>query len=458
MDTFRLTAAQHRRLQHHLFDGSDLEAVAVGLLGQTAPATRRAHLLHRITEIPYAECVRAEATVTWPTRRLRALLPEAGAGGMKVLKIHSHPNGYRGFSALDDASDRELFAAVSLKVPGPHISAVMLPDGEILARLVMDDGTFRAVDRVAVVGDDLVFWPDPLAAANDFDQRHRQVFGDRTTNLLRALTVAVVGISGTGSPTVEMLARLGVGRILLIDPDVVEGRNLNRIWGSTRSDAEVGANKALMMRGHLDRMGLGTDVVDFQGRVDTVEAIQLISIADVLIGCVDSLEGRDTLNRVATFYTLPYLDIGVRLDADGQGGVASVSAAVHYLQPGGASLKSRGVYSDEGLRAEYLKRTDQPFYEDQVRRGYIRGVRVDSPAVISVNTLAAASAVNELLARLHPFRTVNNADVAVQKLLLTHGRTIHRGDGDPDLELAPLVGRGDCTPPIGCGRIETAAA
>ncbi|WP_262422311.1 hypothetical protein [Brevundimonas denitrificans] len=177
--------------------------------------------------------------------------------------------------------------------------------------------------------------------------------------------------------------------------------------------------------------------MDFQGRVDTVEAIQLISIADVLIGCVDSLEGRDTLNRVATFYTLPYLDIGVRLDADGQGGVASVSAAVHYLQPGGASLKSRGVYSDEGLRAEYLKRTDQPFYEDQVRRGYIRGVRVDSPAVISVNTLAAASAVNELLARLHPFRTVNNADVAVQKLLLTHGRTIHRGDGDPDLELAP---------------------
>lgn len=457
MDTFRMTAAQQARLRDHLFDGSGLEAVAVGLLGQTSATDRHAHLLHRIVQIPYAECIRAKATVTWPTRRLRALLPEAAASGMRVLKIHSHPNGYRGFSALDDASDRELFSAVAMKVPGPHISALMLPDSEILARLVFDDGRFQPVDRVAVVGDDLVFWPDPAAADSEFDRRHRQLFGDRTANLLRALTVTVVGVSGTGSPTVEMLARLGVGRIILIEPDVVELRNLNRIWGSTRLDAESAANKAVMMRAHVERIGLGTEVITFQGRVDTIEAIQLISTADVLIGCVDSLEGRDTLNRVATYYTLPYLDVGVRLDADGQGGVASVSAGVHYLQPGGSSLKSRRVYSDEGLRAEYLKRTDPPFYEDQVRRGYIRGVRVDSPAVISVNTLAAATAVNELLARLHPFRTSSNAEFAIQKLLLTHGRVVHRAEGESDAELAPHVGRGDCAPLIGCGRIEAAA-
>jgi hypothetical protein len=457
MNIFRLNAGQHAQLRSHLFDNTGLEAVAVGLLGQTAPGDRRAHLVHSITEIPYADCIRAEATVTWPTRNLRALLPQARAGGMKVFKVHSHPNGYRGFSALDDASDRDLFAAVSLKLPGPHISAVMLPDGEIIARLVADNGAFHPVERVAVVGDDLVFWPDPSAAHCDFDQRHRQVFGDRTTNLLRALTVAVVGVSGTGSPTVEMLARLGVGRILLIEPDVVEGRNLNRIWGSTRADADRGENKALMMRAHVERIGLGTEVFTFEGRVDTADAIELISTADVLFGCVDSLEGRDTLSRVATYYTLPYFDIGVRLDADGRGGVTSVSAGIHYLQPGGSSLKSRGVYSDQGLRAEYLKRSDPAFYEDQVRRGYIRGVRVDSPAVISVNTLASATAVNELLARLHPFRTADNREFAVQKLLFTHGRIVHRDDGAPDLELTPQVGRGDCVPLLGCGRIEAAA-
>jgi hypothetical protein len=283
------------------------------------------------------------------------------------------------------------------------------------------------------------------------------MFGDRTTNLLRALTVAVVGVSGTGSPVVEMLVRLGVGRILLIEPDTVETLNLNRIWGSTRADAEASVNKAVMMRSHVERMGLGTEVVVLEARVDTPEAVALISTADAVFGCVDSLEGRDTLSRIAAYYTLPYIDIGVRLDADGTGGVNSVSAGVHYLQPGGSSLRSRGVYSDAGVYAELLKRTDPAFYEDQVQRGYIRGVRVDSPAVISVNTLAAATAVNEFLARLHPFRTSDNADFAVQKLLVSHGRIALRDDGPPDAELASHVGRGDCVPVLGVGRIEAAA-
>lgn len=457
MNIFRLTGAQHAQLRGHLFDGSGLEAVAVGLLGQTAPGERRAHLLHEIIEIPYGECIRSPVTVNWPTRRVRARLADAAAAGLKVLKIHSHPNGYRGFSALDDASDRELFKAVSLKLPGPHLSAVMTPDGEIVARRVGDDGAFSPVERVAVVGDDLIFWPEPAAVECDFDQRHRQLFGDRTTNLLRGLTVVVVGVSGTGSPTVEMLVRLGVGRIILIEPDLVELRNLNRIWGAVRADAVAGTNKALMMQAHVDRIGLGTEVVTFEGRVDTDHAIRLISTADVLFGCVDSLEGRDTLNRVATYYCLPYLDLGVRLDADGEGGVTSVSSAIHYLKPGGSSLKSRGVYGDADLHAEYVKRTDPAHYEDQLRRGYIRGIRVDSPAVISVNTMTSATAVNELLARLHPFRTEPNSAFAVQKLLITHGRIIHREDGAPDPELATHVGRGDCVPLLGCGRIEAAA-
>lgn len=457
MNTFRLTAAQHEHLRSHLFDGSGLEAVAIGLLGQTAPGDQRAHLLHELEEIPYAECLRSPGTVTWSTRRLRARLGDAAQRGLKVLKVHSHPNGYRGFSALDDAADRDLFKSVALKLPGPHLSAVMMPDGEILARLVADEGAFTPVERVSVVGDDLVFWPEPAASKCDFDQRHRQLFGDRTTNLLRGLTVVVVGVSGTGSPTVEMLVRLGVGRIILIEPDLVEPKNLNRIYGATRVDAEAGVNKALMMRAHIERMGLGTEVVTFEGRVDTEEAIRLISTADILFGCVDSLEGRDTLSRVATYYCLPYFDLGVRLDADGHGGVSNVSAVVHYLKPGGSSLKSRGVYTDADLHAEFLKRTDPAHYEDQVRRGYIRGVRVDSPAVITVNTLVAATAVTELLARLHPFRTEPNRAFATHKLLVAHGRTIHREDGAPDSELLPHVGRGDCIPLLGCGRVEAAA-
>ena len=46
---------------------------------------------------------------------------------------------------------------------------------------------------------------------------------------LSRLTAVVVGVSGSGSIVAEQLARLGFGRVILIDFDKVEKKNLNRI-------------------------------------------------------------------------------------------------------------------------------------------------------------------------------------------------------------------------------------
>lgn len=458
MNLLRMTGPQHAQLQAHLFPGDGNEAVALAVCGRARALDRHAWMVHEIIEIPYEACIRAPEIVTWPTSEVKKRLAEVAGKGMAFMKIHSHPTGYCAFSDRDDRSDAELFEAVGRRMPGRHVSAVMMPDGEILARVMDGEGVVGWIDRVVVVGDDLVFYEkDGGKEVRDFDLRHRQAFGDKTTELLSGLTVGIGGASGTGSPTIEMLTRLGVARQILFEPDVVEGKNLNRIYGATREDAEAERNKALALKAHVERIGLGTEVIPYEGRVDEPDAIALLSVCDVIIGCMDSVEGRDTLNRVCTFYIVPYIDIGVRLDADGQGGVSSVSAGVHYLLPGGSSLKSRGVYDDADLYAEYLKRTDPAFYEDQLNRGYIRGVKVDRPAVISINTAAAACAVNELLARLHPFRSTPNSEFAIHKLLFSHGRTTRRPDGPPDVELATWVGRGDCRPLLMCGRMEVAA-
>lgn len=443
MRLLRMTAHQRLQLTDLIIRPDGLEAVAVALCGRQVSLDRTAYTVRSIIPIPIEACVRAVDSVRWPTRKIYDALGRCQAEDLVVLKLHSHPAGAAFFSTVDDASDSELLSAVARRIGGEQLSAVFTHDGQILARTVNAQGDFAPIDRIVVVGDEISVLDRSVGGpARDFDLRHRQMFGSRTTELLSRLTIGIVGTSGTGSPVVEMLARLGVGRLVLVDDDKVEVKNLNRIYGTTRRDADERASKVKVIAAFVDNLGLGVEVEPFAQRVDAPEAWAALSVCDIVFGCMDSVEGRDHLNRLATMATLPYFDLGVRLDADGEGGVESVSGVVHYLQPGGSSLKSRGVYSDEDVYAEHLSRTEPGFYADQVRRGYIRGIAVDRPAVISINTALASTAVNEMLARLHPFRTRPNHEFAVQRLLISHGRMMQAPEGAPDELLAQLLGAG----------------
>jgi hypothetical protein len=73
-------------------------------------------------------------------------------------------------------------------------------------------------------------------------------------------------------------------------------------------------------------------------------------------------------------------------------------------------LKDRKVYNADQIKAAGLRRTDPKAYREQVKAGYIRGIAEDRPAVISINMQMASAAINEFLARLHPYRYDDNAD------------------------------------------------
>src|SRR5262249_52370832 len=163
-------------------------------------------------------------------------------------------------------------------------------------------------------------------------------------------------------------------------------------------------------------------------------------------GCMDGAEGRNLLNRLTSFYCLPYFDVGVRLEADGMGGVSQVCGGVHYLQPGGSSLISRGVITPDDIEAEALRRTDPAEYERRLKVGYIRGIREDRPAVVSVNMHFASMAINEFLARLHPYRDDPNSDYAWTSTSLTQMQLYQKPDGVACERLLKYVGRGDMKP------------
>jgi hypothetical protein len=448
----RLSGQQHAQLRRHLFPGDGREAAAIILCGRLQSVDRHAFCARRVVLIPHSECKRTSESVDWPTKYADALIEEAMKRKMAIAKIHSHPGGYAKFSTQDDGADKSFFEAVCtlLEDDLPHASAVMLPDGRVFARAVANNGKMAPIDLVAVAGDEIQLWHVDGGdyALPEFVRRHAQAFGAGTVERLRRLTVAVVGCSGTGSPLIEQLVRLGVGRLVLVDPDRVEWKNLNRINMSTAADANLGRFKVDVLAEAIGKIGLATRVQPFAVNLETPRAIRAVAAADIVIGCVDSWYGRDLLNRLAAFYVLPYLDLGVELTPLQEGGIDQVWGAVHYMQPDGSSLKSRGIYTSEHVRAELLKRDDPEEYRRRLEAKYIRGVQEESPAVISVNTLVASLGVNELLARIHRYRIPPDSEFAGQRIGL------HEGDWIKDPEskfpvctvLSKEVGRGDVVP------------
>lgn len=457
----RLTGRQFKSLQSHLFPADGLEAVSLALCGiselKKEDACHRVLTLHKIVNIPHDACkIRHQNHVTWSIDLLRELLIEALETNFVIFKIHSHPNGYEKFSAIDDKTDEDLRESISgwLQRPESYVSAIMLPNGRMIARSFNKMGQAIPIDSVLIAGDDiLLHFFDSVhieMSEDDYRIRTEQSFGKGTQSLLSKLTIGIVGISGTGSPVTEMLYRLGIGKLVLIDADKVEGKNVGRIYNSTMADAEIKRSKVDVLEEAIKRSGLPTEVKTIAEDCYKIKVIQELAQCDIVFGCMDAVDGRELLNKLAVYYTIPYFDLGVHLKADGLGGVSFVYGHVQYLTPDGSTLLDRKAYTAKNLRESYIKRAHPEQYKGLVDEEYIEGAQENKPAVISLNTLIASLAVNDLLARLHLFRWFNNADVGIIRMNVSDLFLEYVPDPAPEKSsLMKFVGRGDTVPLVG---------
>ncbi len=448
--TLRLSGRHHAELKSLLFPEDGNEAVAIALCGRHSSESGEILCVHEVHGAPVEECTsRSPVSVTWGTEWLLPHLLKAERKKWTVMKVHSHPTGMRAFSATDDDSDRRLFPSVYgwTENVDVHASAVMLPGGDMIARGVLADGSFVPVSRILVAGDQIQIFDVDQSDADDpaWSSRHAQALGSATAALLRKLRIGVVGCSGTGSFVIETIARLGVGELVLVDPDTIEEENLNRIIWASRND--IGHFKVEVAERHVSAMGLGTTTIPVAHDLAHPTTVKELAKCDIVIGCVDSHDGRQLLNRLSSFYVIPYVDVGVRLNADGVGGVEHISGAVHYVQPGGSSLLSRGVINTKMATAEAMHRADPDGYAERRDQGYLRGVDETHPAVVSINGMFACMGVNELLARLHGFRGDDHM-FSEQRIILTDPLYDPIAEREPCPSLLGHVGRGDVTPPL----------
>ena len=453
-----MTGDQHDRLRQFLFPGDGKEAVAILLCGRREGNRRHRLLVRAIEGTPYGICSeRTDVRVTWPPDFIAPLLDRATGERLSIVKVHSHPNGYAAFSKTDDEGDARLLPMIRgwVEADIPHGSAVMLPDGQIFGRFLDRDGSLKPMALINVVGHDLHFWYPDMGSIElpSFVASHAQALDDGTIERMQRLSIAVIGCSGTGAPSLEQLFRLGTGELVTVDDDIMEDRNVNRIPHSTMRDVREKRSKVDVLADAIERAGLGTRVIRVPKNLWNPDVIREVAQCDIVIGAMDTVDGRFLLNTLATYYIIPYFDIGSRLDAVRKGlqkgRIREVCGTVHYLQPGRSSLMSRGGFTMKQVAEAGLRRNDPAAHAEQVKDGYIQGVPAHRPAVISVNMLGSALAIDELLARLHSFREEPNSSYASVTFSLASMELICEAEEGVCPILAKKVGIGDTSPLLG---------
>jgi hypothetical protein len=453
----RLTGRQYVVLQKHLmsYTSENTASTAIAFCGTSElkekDCLKVVVCINKIYIVPQGSQRDLKALLANPDDNLRKMLLEAKNKNQVALLVRNKSTLSEDFiNSGDENFIDEILRAVGNK--GLLIKAFILQDGSIKATALKANDEKQDVDMVSVAGDDIKIWHseelrDEQVAEHSF--RTAQTFGKGTTALLSKLTVGVIGVSGTGSPTVEMLYRLGTGRLLLVDPDIIQEKNIGRIYNSSMKDVEEKRYKVDVLADAIAYSGLPTEAIPINCDIFNPNVVRQLAQCDIIFGCMDSIDGRDLLNRIASFYLIPYFDLGVGLEADGKGGINRVCGTVHYLQPDGSSLFSRGVYNQDTLSASSMYRTNPKQYKEQLKVGYIKGINEDKPAVISINTLTSSIAVNDFLARIHPYRDDSNSEFSTLRCSLSQSRLIQEPEGKSCEVFSRCAGRGDIIPLLG---------
>lgn len=143
------------------------------------------------------------------------------------------------------------------------------------------------------------------------DRYHRQTLldgiGVAGQRRLLGSHAVVVGVGALGCVAADLLARAGVGRLTLIDRDVVELTNLQRQTLYTEADAREGTPKAVAAQNRLvavnSSITIEAHVADFEHR----NAERLIGAPDVIIDGTDNFETRYLINDLAVKLGVPYV-------------------------------------------------------------------------------------------------------------------------------------------------------
>lgn len=443
----------------HRENGS--EAAAYVLFGSAAIAAdpwsgqpRIRFVSHEVVPIAADEMISSSSWhVTWSTKGFMRLLGSAKQRGLVAGLVHTHPGADAFFSEQDDRNEAELARTALNKGILGLPSMVFGRDEAIVGRLWSSPGEATEASSISVIGKKISIRRSRTKSDEvEFLVRQAALFGKDFNPEVRALRVGVIGCGGTGSAVVSLLTRLGIGFLALIDNDTIDATNLNRVHGSHAADVPAGLAKVDILAREIEAAGLGNQVVVRKAWVGDPMLRDLLRSCDVLFGCTDDHQGRLTLNRLAHYYGIPLIDIGLRMRSGRSSADYDMTGRVSTILPGNPCLMCLGVVNPMRAVAEGLRRNDLAEFQRRKAEAYVDGGGDPAPAVVTFTTSIACAAVDELIQGLTGFR---GSDGMTHNRIRRFDRVEDRAMTCQPLSSCPVCGseavwgRGDVNPFLG---------
>jgi molybdopterin/thiamine biosynthesis adenylyltransferase len=256
------------------------------------------------------------------------------------------------------------------------------------------------------------------------DRYNRQIefFSAQGQERLKNTRVGIVGLGGLGAHVSQQLAYLGIDMFVLVDHDVVELSNLNRLVGAVPEDAINRTPKVSVAERTIRGQKPAAKVATFQAQIDDRGAQTGLEDVDVLFGCVDNDTARLKLTEFTSRLGIVYIDLAS--DIGSEGDFLWYGGRVFIAHDGRQCLSCANELDQRGMALESMDADQRRVHRDiyGVDRDLLDG---GGPSVISINGVVASLAVTEFLVMITGVRApmahlVYRADQGIVRIHVDH--------------------------------------
>ena len=206
-------------------------------------------------------------------------------------------------------------------------------------RVLNEDGTPRSLINIYINGknakfssgmetslkdgDDVYILPAVAGgsdlSAEELDRYSRQVMleeiGYHGQQKLHDAKVCVVGVGGLGNPITTRLVAMGIGKLRIVDRDVIELSNLHR--QTMFDDSDIGEVKVEVAAKKLQKLNPNVQIEALPVSVNDYTALEVVDGCDVVIDALDSVNARYSLNKACVAKNIPFVT-GAAVGVSGQ--------------------------------------------------------------------------------------------------------------------------------------------